>query len=88
MSPGFGPAVLTCVICPVPRHRPCTPDAQSCRHQPGAPLGLSPPPPPPALPSFILSGLVQVMSLALPSWPLPPSRALSTVTSFFFLQCL
>lgn len=25
VSPGFGPAVLTCVICPVPSHRPCAP---------------------------------------------------------------
>lgn len=83
VSPGFGPAVLTCVICPVPSHRPCAPllpvlrSPAFCHFRcPSSPVlafvyFLGPGPgrgPRPALSYF--------------NWPLLPSRALFTVTVF------
>lgn len=64
VSPGFGPAVLTCVICPAPRHRPCAPLLPVLPSS--ALCHFRCPPYPRHWREFIFSGLVPVMGLALP----------------------
>lgn len=63
VSPGFGPAVLTCVIFPVPSHQPCAPLLPVLRSPAFCHLRC---PLFPVLAFVYFSGLVPVMGLTLP----------------------
>lgn len=84
VSPGFGPAVLTCVICPVPSHQPCAPLLPVLR-SPAFCYLQCPLSPVLAFVYFLRPGPGHGPRPALFcfNWPLPPSRALFTVTILF-----